>query len=158
MKSVLISTPRHPQLAPLWERSSRRIPEVYQPSFRSKSQNLEHQKIKIRFMKFENLVSVRATGADKSAAGPPDLRFDVQAPESLTRCSRKWLSRKFANIMFRKYYVLLESYTRYVGKWSTSALVIMRNICGCTLYFRLQCCLSESENIWEVCRLDIDHK
>ena len=36
--------------------------------------------------------------------------------------------------MFRKYYVFLESYTRYVGNWSTSALVIMRNICGCTLY------------------------
>ena len=75
MKSVLISTPRHPQLAPFWERSSKRIPEVYQPSFRSKIQNVEHQKNKIRFMKFENLVSVRATGADKSAAGPPDLGF-----------------------------------------------------------------------------------
>ena len=70
-----VSIRRHPQLAPLWEPSSRRIPEVYQPSFRSKIQNLEHQKIKIRFMKFENLVSVRATGADKSAAGPPDLGF-----------------------------------------------------------------------------------
>ncbi len=65
---------------------------------------------KLKFVfKIQNSVSVRAAKSHRSAAGPPDLGgFDVRAPESLTRCSRKWLTWKFANIMFRKYYVLFE--------------------------------------------------